>query len=102
MNKKIHKKIGVRSQLRNKSPKRGSAGDRKAQNKKRDMCLNLEKERKSYFSSLNNICVADNREFWKTIKSSFSEKSNNFKSVTLVENDRTAFHNIKKANALIM
>lgn len=102
MNKKIHKKIVVRPQLRNKSPKSGSVGDRKAQDKKRDMCLNLEKERKSYFSNLNTICVADNREFWKTVKSSFSEKLDIFKSVTSVENDRTAFHNIKRANALIM
>ena len=30
--------------------------------------------------------VVDNKKFWKTIKSFFSDKSNNFENISLIEN----------------
>ena len=36
--------------------------------------------------------------FWKTVKSSFSDKSNNFESITLVENDSTVSDDNEVAN----
>ena len=36
--------------------------------------------------------------FWKTVKSSFSDKSNNFESITLVENDSIVSDDNEVAN----
>ena len=36
--------------------------------------------------------------FWKTVKSSFSDKSNNFESITLVENDNIVSDDNEVAN----
>ena len=36
--------------------------------------------------------------FWKTVKSSFSNKSNNFESITLVENDSIVSDDNEVAN----
>ena len=36
---------------------------------------------------MNTKRVVDNKKFWKTVKSSFSDKSSNFESIPLVEND---------------
>ena len=30
--------------------------------------------------------IVDNRKFWKTVKSFFSNKSNNFENISLIEN----------------
>ena len=78
----------VRSKLRNKFLKNRSEEDRKAYNKQRYMCFKLlKKTRRSYFSNLNTKRVVHNKKFWKTVKSSFSDKSNNFESINLVENN---------------
>ena len=78
----------VRSKLRNKFLKNRSEEDRKAYNKQRYMCVKLlKKTRRSYFSNLNTKRVVHNKKFWKTVKSSFSDKSNNFESINLVENN---------------
>ena len=64
------------------------------------MCVKLEKEKKCYFSNLNTKCVVDHGEFWKTVKSSFSYKSNNLKSIALVENNRIVSDDTKVAKTV--
>ena len=63
------------------------------------MCVKLlKKTKRSYFSNLNTKRAVDNKKFWKTVKSSFSDKSNNFEIITLVENDSIASDDNKVAN----
>ena len=88
MNKELKKAIMVRSKLRNKFLNSRSEEDRKAYNKQRNMCVKLlKKTKRNYFSNLNTKRVVDNKKFWKTVKSPFSDKSSNFESIPLVEND---------------
>ena len=63
------------------------------------MCVKLlKKTKRNYFSNLNTKRAVDNKKFWKTVKSSFSDKSNNFEIITLVENDSIASDDNKVAN----
>ena len=74
----------VRSKLRNKFLKSKSEEDRKAYNKQRICALGGLKKQKEV--TLNTRRVVDNKKSWETVKSS-SDKSNNFESITFVEND---------------
>ena len=63
------------------------------------MCVKLlKKTKRNYFSNLNTKRAVDNKKFWKTVKSSFSDKSNNFEIITLVEDDSIASDGNKVAN----
>ena len=56
--------------------------------KRRNICVKiLRKSEKQYYSSLDVSKVADNKKFWKTVKNFFFNKSNNFKTINLVENN---------------
>ena len=49
--------------------------------------LNLcRKEKKQYYNNLDINKVIDNKQFWKTIKPAFSEKSTKSDKITLIEN----------------
>ena len=87
MNKEIQRGVMVRSKLRKKFLKSRSESDKKAYNKQRNKCVSLlRKTKKAYYSNLNVKDVVDNKKFWKTIKSFFSDKSNNFENISLIEN----------------
>ena len=47
---------------------------------------------------MNTKRAVYNKTFWKTVKSSFSDKSNNFESITLVENDSIVCNDNEVAN----
>ena len=47
---------------------------------------------------MNSKCVVDNKKFWKTVKSVFSDKTNNFESITLVDNNSIVSDNNEVAN----
>ena len=47
------------------------------------MCVKLQKKNKRSCA----VDAVDNRKFWKTVRSSYSDKSHNFESITLEEND---------------
>ena len=60
---------------------------KKAYNKQRNKCISLlRKTKKAYNSILNVKDIVDNKKFWKTAKSFFSDKSNNFENISLIEN----------------
>ena len=64
-----------------------SKSHKKAYNKQRNKCVSLlRKTKKAYYSNLNVQDAVDNKKFWKTIKSLFSDKSNNFENISLIEN----------------
>ena len=83
MNKEIQRGFMVRSKLRKKLLQSRSESD----NKQRNKCVSLlRKTKKAYYSNLNIKDLVDNKNFWKTIKSFFSDKSNKFKNISLLEN----------------
>ena len=47
----------------------------------------IKKERKRFFNNLSPSFVTDNKLFWKTIKSFFSNKGNYGSKIQLVEKD---------------
>ena len=99
MNKELKKAIMVRSKLRKKFLKNRSEEDRKAYNKQRNMCFKLlRKIKKVTFQIWIQKCVVDNKKFWKTVKSSFSDKSGNFESIALLKNDSIASDDNEVAN----
>ena len=64
-----------------------SERDKKVYNKQRNKCLSLlRKIKKAYYSNLNVKDIVDNKKFWKTVKSFFSDKSNNFENIAHIEN----------------
>ena len=63
------------------------------------MCIKLlKKTKKKLLFKFNTKRVVDNKKFWKTVKSSFFDKSNNFESITLVQNDSIVSNDNEVAN----
>ena len=46
----------------------------------------IRKGKKEYYVSLDVKDITDNKEFWKTVKPLFSDKSKSRRTITLVEN----------------
>ena len=86
INKDIQRTVMVRSKLRTKFLKSRSKSDQKAYNKQRNKCVSLRKTKKVYYSNQNVKDIVDDKKFWKTVKSFFSDKSNNFQNISLIEN----------------
>ena len=77
----------LRSKLRKKFLKSRSKSDKKAYNKQRNKCVSLlRKTKKAYYSNLNVNDTANNKKFWKTVNSFFSDKSSNFENISVIEN----------------
>ena len=78
-----------------------SESDKQACNKQRNKCVSLlRKTKKTYYSNLNVKDVVDNKKFWKTIKSFFSDKSNNFENTSLIENGNLLTNDFENAETL--
>ena len=83
LRKEINREIMTRSRLRNKFLRCRSDENKKAYNEQRNRCVKLVKSaRKAHYSNLSMKDVKDNKNFWKIVKSLFSEKVN-----TLVDNN---------------
>ena len=77
INSKIHKEVIKRARLSNKFIDSNTDVDRIAYNKQRNYCASLiRKEKKSLYSNLNIRDVTNNKNFWRKVKSLFSEKVN--------------------------
>ena len=75
MTKELNKAIMTRSRLCNKYLKEKSADSKIAYDKQRNYCVNLlRRTKKNYFANINISSVTDNKKFWKTVKSLFSDK----------------------------
>ena len=82
-NKEIQRVVMVRSKLGKKILKSRSKSDKKAYNKQRNKYVSLlKKTKKVYYLKLNVKDIVDNKKFWKTVKSFFSDKSNNFENIS--------------------
>ena len=86
MNKKLSKEIMTRSRLRNKFLKTKTDANRKAYNKQRNYRVSLfRREKKSFFNNLDTKKIVDNKRFWQTVKSFFSDKNRVKNKITLIE-----------------
>ena len=57
----------------------------------------LRTNERDYFGNVNNKIVTDNRKFWKTISSLFSEKTFHRECITLKESNKTITNNVELA-----
>ena len=57
----------------------------------------LRKNKRDYFGNLNNKIVTDNKKFWKTISSLFSEKAFHRECITLKEINKAIKNNVELA-----
>ena len=88
LNKNISKRIMTRSRLRNKFLRNRTPENRIAYNQQRNFCVSLVRETKrEYFNSLNEKLVTDNKLFWNTIKSFFSDKGATREKYTLTDEE---------------
>ena len=89
MNKTLSKKIMKQSNLRSKYLKSRSEEDRQSYSKQGKLYVSLlRKSKRSYYSTLNENIVIDNRNFWKTFKRMLSNKLVNSEKITLVQNEK--------------
>ena len=51
------------------------------------MCQFIKENQKSIPFESEQKDIVYNKKFWKTVKSFFSDKSNNFENISLIEND---------------
>ena len=98
MNKTLRKDIMSRSQLQTKYFKNKSQNDYLAFKKQRNFCSKLyKKERKNYYNSLDIKNIADNKQFWKTIKPFLSEKIKTTSKIKLKDQDKIISNDDKVA-----
>ena len=80
-----HKK---RTQLRNRFLKKRSNQNKKLYSKQRNFCFSLlRKTKRRHYANLNHKDIADNNQFWKTVKRLLSDKSKSNEKIILVEDN---------------
>ena len=80
----------IRSTLRNKFLKDKNEQSRNDYKKKTQLYVALDHMAKQqYFSSLDLNLIADNKKFWKTVKSLFSDKISHKDIISLTEDGKT-------------
>ena len=90
MTKTLRKAIMKRSKLRNKFNKERNIENWSEYRRQRNLCSNLLKEsKKRHFNNLNVKDVTENKQFWRTIKPFFPEKSKTTNNIILTENNQT-------------
>lgn len=91
MNRVFHesqKAIIISSKLQNKFFGDRTKSNKKAYSKQKNIFVNnLCKSKRKYYSNVEVSKVADNKKFWKTVNNFFSDRSNNFETITLVGNN---------------
>ena len=90
MTKALRKAIMTRSRLKNMYNKKRSYDNwdkyKKQKKKQQNFCVKLlRKTKQDYFNNIDINSVSDTKEFWKTIKSYFSNKGLNCNKIFLSE-----------------
>ena len=76
-------------------------GSRQAFVKQRNYCVSLlRKSKRNYYSNLNVKDITNNKNFWKTIKTLFSDITKSAVSVTLKDNNKIVESQNEVANIL--
>ena len=86
--KDIRKAIMTRTRLLNKFRREKTKENKDAYNKQRNYCVSLlRKTKRDFYNSLDVKKVTDNKQFWKTVKPFFSNKTINNEKITLIEKE---------------
>ena len=89
MNKELRKAIMTRTRLFNKLRKFNCPENQLVYKRQRNYCVELlKKSKKDFYDNLNVKKVADNKDFWKTIKPNFTNKILKDEKIILVEDDK--------------
>ena len=89
MSKQLRKAIMTRTHVLNKYRKYNSAENLFAYKRQRNLCVKLlRKYKKDFYNNLNVKRITDNRKFWQTIKSNFTDKTFRDERITLVEGNK--------------
>ena len=100
-NKELSKAHKKRTYLRNRYLKKRSDQNKKLYTKQRNYCVSLlRKTKKNHYANSNQIDIADNKQFWRTVKPLLSDKSKSNEKITLVEGDKITSED--KSNAQIL
>ena len=91
MNQTLSKAFMHRSKLKNKFNKNPTEENNNAYKKQRNYCVSLlRKEKKKYYTNLDIKIFDDNKKFWQSVKSLFSDKQKALpRDIILVENEVT-------------
>ena len=89
MNKLLSRAHMKRTRLRNCYLKKRSEQNRLSYVKqRRNYCVSLlRKTKKDYYANLNVKDIVDNKQFWRTVKPLFSDKTKSNEKITLVEDE---------------
>ena len=98
MNKSLKKAHMKRIRLRNIHVKKKTDTNRIACIKQRNYCVSLlRKTKKDYYANLNEKYVAVNKQFWRTVKPSLSDKVKSCEKIALVEGEEIINENEENA-----
>ena len=88
MNKYLKEAHMKRRRLRNIYVRNKSDTNRIAHIKQHNYCVSLlRKTKKDHYANLNEKDVADNKQFWRTVKALLSDKLKSSEKITLVEGE---------------
>ena len=89
MNKELHKAIMTKKLLLNKLRKFNCPENQLAYKRQSNYCVKLlKRSKKDFYNNLNVKIITDNKHFWKTIKSNFTDKILKDERIVLVEDDK--------------
>ena len=89
LNKELSKAHKKRTYLRNRYLKKRSNQNKKLYTKQRNYCVSLlRKTKKNHYANLKQKDIADNKQFWRTVKPLLSDKPKSNEKTTLVEGDK--------------
>ena len=99
--KELSKAIMTRTRLRSKFLRNRSAENRENFNKQCNYCVHLvSKSKREHRDNLNRKNVANNKNFWKTVKPFLFSKATSRSKIILVENDEFINDDTKVAETL--
>ena len=101
MNKSLCRAHMKRTHLRKCYLKNRSEQNRLSYVKQRNYCVSLlRKTKKDYYANLNVKDIVDNKQFWRTVKPLFSDKTKSNEKITLVEDETVTTQDEKNAELL--
>ena len=90
MSKTFRKAIMKRSKLQNTFNKKRSSENWQNYKRQQNICSNiLNSVKKTYFEALNINEITDNRKFWKTVKSFFTDNCKTANNIILTDKNKT-------------
>ena len=101
MNKSLCRAHMKRTQLRKCYLKNRSEQNRLSYVKQHNYCVSLlRKTKKDYYANLNVKDIVDNKQFWRTVKPLFSDKTKSNEKIALVEDETVTMEDEKNAEFL--